>query len=148
MLIAEGFKPLEFRGRRPPGKYIGRRIAIHAAARKVNVDEVRDLLLQLQTRMPGVAASTGLVRHAEAAARLAQVILHPRELPLGSIICTAVLGEPLRNAELAARMGVDLVNDSDRHQHTNWGWPLSDIERVEPMVPARGMQCWWEWTPA
>lgn len=40
-LIAEQLKPLEFRSRKPPAKYVGRRIAIHASARKVVVAEVR-----------------------------------------------------------------------------------------------------------
>lgn len=48
-LIAEGFKPYEFRGWPAPRSLIGKRIAIHAGARPVRKDEVRQLLLQLQS---------------------------------------------------------------------------------------------------
>ena len=64
-----------------------------------------------------------------------------------AVVCTAVLGQPIRNAELAQRMGVPWVNDSDRDDHTNWGWPLTEIERVRPFQPATGAQGFWMWTP-
>ena len=144
-LIAEGMKPFEFRGWAPHQAMWERRIAIHAGARPVRRDEVVALLLQLQSRYPGSAAGTGLVRHAEAIALLQRISLTPRSLPLSAVLCTAQLGVPIRNHQLAAAMGVDLINDSDRDEHTNWGWPLTEIERLEPFMPARGAQGFWTW---
>jgi hypothetical protein len=53
-------------------------------------------------------------------------------LPLSSVLCTAQLGQPIRASAYAARHG----RDSDRIDHTKWGWPLTAIERLEPFVPA------------
>jgi len=147
-LIAEGFKPYEFRSWAPAKSMWHERIAIHAGARPVRKDEVRDLLLRLQCRWPNERASTGLIRHEDAVRLLTQVLLAPRSLPLSSILCTARLGKPMRNAELAEAMGLPEVNDSDRAEHTNWGWPLTEIERLYPPQPARGAQGWWTWKPA
>lgn len=63
-------------------------------------------------------------------------------LPLSSILGTAIIGEPTKNPIVAGRR---LVEDSDRTDHLNWGWPLSDIERFEPPIPARGAQGFWDW---
>ena len=35
--------------------------------------------------------------------------------------------------------------DSDRIDHSKFAWPLTDIERFEPVVPARGAQGFWDW---
>lgn len=37
-----------------------------------------------------------------------------------------------------------LPNDSDRDEHANFAWPLTDIEVVMPPVPFRGKQGWGE----
>lgn len=142
-LIAEGAKPHEFRGWAPAGRMIGRRIAIHAGARPVRKEEVRKLLAQLQSRD---WRETGVDREI-AVPLLERVLNAPKILPLSSVLCTAVLGKPIRNKELAAAMGIPWLNDSDRHEHSNWGWPLSQIEVLEPFVPAKGAQGWWEWKP-
>jgi hypothetical protein len=78
---------------------------------------------------------------------LERVLAAPTILPLSSIVCLATIGSALRDAELAARLSLpQLVNDSDRDDHTNWGWPLNEIEVLEPFQPARGAQGWWNWT--
>lgn len=38
-----------------------------------------------------------------------------------------------------------LLKDSNRTEHTNWGWPMLDVERLLPPVPARGAQGFWKW---
>jgi hypothetical protein len=64
-------------------------------------------------------------------------------LPLSSIVCTAVLGSPMSPAEVKATWG----NDSDRVEHFSWAWPLHDVRPEHPIVPARGAQGFWRWTP-
>ncbi len=141
-LICEGLKPFEFRGWPAPARLRGTRIAIHAGARPVRRAEITDLLYKLSRSDWRV---TGLVERDQAQDLLERTLNAPASLPLSSILCTAVLGEPVRNAELAAKMGVPWTNDSDRNGHSNWGWPLTDIERLEPFVPARGAQGFWTW---
>jgi len=143
-LIAEGAKRYEFRSWAPAGRMVGRRIAIHAGARKANVGEMRELLYRLQM---GEAAQTG-IDPATAIPILDAALQAPRSLPLSSVLCTAVLGRPLRNQELAAALGTEFINDSDRNQHSNYGWPLTKIQKVVPFAPAKGSQGWWEWRPA
>ena len=140
-LVAIGAKPLEFRSWSGPRSLHGQRIAIHAGARKCHLPEVYALLVKL--RGPN-ARETGLVAD-RAIALLEGVLTGDALLPRGAVVCLATLGMPICNAELAARLGVDLVHDSDRGQHTNWGWPLTDIVPLEPVVPARGGQGFWPW---
>ena len=61
------------------------------------------------------------------------------------MVCLATLGEPIRDEALAVGLGLEHVKDSDRDEHSNWGWPLRDVERLEPYVPAKGAQGWWTW---
>lgn len=141
-LIAEGCKPFEFRGHPAPVAYRGKRIALHAGARKVRLDEVKALLVKLESPH---WRETGL-RRDEALVVLERIRQNPAGLITRAIVCLATLGVPVRNAELAERLGTVWVNDSERHEQSNWGWPLSDIERLEPPQPAVGMQGWWNWT--
>jgi hypothetical protein len=167
-LIIAGAKPYEFRGWPPPRSLVGHRIAIHAGARAIKADEVRQLLL-------GMTASqcSGHPRqHSGLIADIALPILRgilegiersksplgclfpeplsahaperaqPIALPLSSMLATAMLGEPTKNPVVD---GYHLVADSDPLDQLNWGWPLTDIERFEPPVPARGAQGLWDW---
>ena len=87
---------------------------------------------------------TGLVREA-ALPILERAWNAPKALPVSAIVCLAVLGEPVRDDALAAQIGVELVRDSDRGEHSNWGWPLNAIEPFDPPPPARGAQGFWMW---
>ncbi len=89
---------------------------------------------------------TGL-RREESIALLDPVLTSPASLPLSSVLCTARVGTLLRDDDLGVAMGLALVNDSDRGEHSNWGWPLDEIELLQPFVPARGGQGLWRWTP-
>lgn len=143
-LIAAGAKSYEFRSWPAPRHLWGQRIAIHAGARPIRRAEIAELLAKLEG---GHAPETGLIMPA-ALTVLERVWQAPKSLPLSSIVCTAVLGHPIRDALLARVLGLPaLINDSDRTEHSNWGWPLSDIQPVEPFAPARGAQGWWAWTP-
>jgi hypothetical protein len=60
-------------------------------------------------------------------------------LPLGVILCTALLAEALP----VERVRHDLFGD---YSAGRWAWRLEDVRPVEPHVPARGMQLWgWPW---
>lgn len=141
-LVAAGAKPYEFRGWLPPRGLVGQRIAIHAGARPIKRDEVRWLLLQLA---PGVREAACLYPEI-AAPILERVLAAPRLLPLSHVLCTAVLGEPKRGDLCAREFGAG-GNDSERAGTFNWGWPLTAVERLEPPLPARGAQGFWEWQP-
>ncbi len=143
-LIAEGAKRYEFRSWAPSGRMVGRRIAIHAGARAVRKEELQGLLLKLQR---SEWRETG-IDPAIAIPILERAIQAPKGMPLSSVLCTAVLGRPLRNRELAAALGTEFINDSDRDEHSNYGWPLTEIQKVVPFAPAKGSQGWWEWRPA
>lgn len=143
-LVAAGAKPYEFRSWPAPRWVQGKRIAIHAGARRIYREELHWLLSWL-----GDIHEPPCLR-----VRLAQPILEaelrqPGTLPLSHVLCTAVLGVPKPGEECAYEFGWagNGTNDSDREGTFNWGWPLTDIEPLEPPMPARGAQGFWEWTP-
>lgn len=137
-LIAYGWKPFEFRGWRAPRAYVGKRIAIHAGVRKPRPQEITDLVMQL---LSSEWRATGV--NLDALPALNNWAVDPRLLPLGFVVGTATLGEPIKNEELAAAMGVKWVNDSDRVGDSNWGWPMLNVKRCDPTVHATGRQGLW-----
>lgn len=155
-LIIAGAKPFEFRGWRFPSSMIGQRIVIHAGARPVRRGECEDLIVRLNGAK---AWTTGL--HAEKAMSILGIgmTMAIRKLPGGLFdddgpafdplpisagLGTVVLGKPINGWETAKVFGGE-VNDSDRKEHTNWGWPMLDIERWPEPIPMRGAQGFWEW---
>lgn len=140
-LIAAGAKPYEWRGWPAPERMIGRRIAIHAGARKVRRDEITALLMDIERE--GEAGTSLIIDRARQLLEAWHTA--PGMLPLSSVVCTAVLGTPITAADYALACGV-VAADSDRIDHTKWGWPLSAIEVLEPFLPATGAQGFWWWT--
>ncbi len=142
-LIAIGAKPYEFRGHRPPKAYIGQRIAIHAGKRPVALKEVAELLAVLRSSEAWMTC----LKSDLAIPLLESVMAAPKLLLAPSVVlCTAILGEPRSGYDIAAEFG-GKINDSDRDEHANFGWPLTEIELVIPPQEHRGMQGWSEWTP-
>lgn len=150
-LVMARAKPFEFRGwnpRRRGGAYaalIGQRIVIHASSRRIDRGNVGDLIAALRSGGEG-AAETCL--HAD----LALPILAEAEkqtfncsLPFGAGLGTAVLGEPRNGVDIAREFGVRSVNDSDRDEHANWGWPMLDVEVWPEPIAMRGLQGFWDW---
>ncbi len=139
-LIVEGWKPYEFRKwdyrlRRPD--LVGKRIAIHAGARPVKRDEIQHLLLRINRCENKVdVASVPLLEKA---------LITPGILPLSAVLGTAILGEP-KLAHILFGPGHEVAADSTRLDHHLWAWPLSEIERFDVPVPARGAQGFWHWT--
>jgi hypothetical protein len=141
-LIAIGAKPFEFRGWTPPKSLVGQRIAIQAGARKMDGAEVQLLRQQLSTRPWATCLREEIARPF-----LDKILGGEIDPVLGAIVCTAVLGMPRNGLEIAVGFGMPrglLPNDSDRDEHANFGWPLSDIQVVMPPVPFRGKQGWGE----
>lgn len=137
-LIMAGVKPWEFRSWRAPTSVVGQRIAIHAGARRMVPSEIEELIGRLNDRRE--APYTGLAV-AAALPILQRCLSAPSLFPLKHILGTALLGEPRRASSLYPEA---FISDSDRVEHSNWAWPLSSIEHLEPPVPARGAQGLWD----
>lgn len=135
-LVMAGWKPYEFRKWEAPRYIRGQRIVIHAGARRMKADEVRDLFFRL-TDEPEL---TGITEPTLASEFLSKVLRGQIELPLASGLGTAVIGVPKRATEIYSG-----TIDSDRLEHSTWGWPLSDLQHFEPIVPMKGLQGFWEW---
>lgn len=140
-LIAAGLKPWEFRGWVPPRSIIGTRIGIHASARKVKPAEVAELIDLVRSDPSRVCLMDGALPWLE------KVLAQPERLPLSAIVCTGILGQPVNGLDLARQFG-GRVNDSDRHDHANFGWPISDVQPLFPPVEARGAQGFWNYEGA
>ena len=160
-LISLGAKPYEFRGRRPPRSIVGTRIAIHAGARPVRLSEVEELLNRiesgdktacLRTRFAVpllICVRSGLLAK-QRRATFFSVPDEPQpfELPLGAVVCTAVVGPGKAGNLCAEEFGCprpEIANDSDRPGTFNYGWPLTEIVPLIPPQPARGGQGIWVW---
>lgn len=150
-LIMAGAKPYEFRGWRTPRSLIGQRIVIHAAARKIDQREAAVLHKVLRYRDQAavaakMAAETCLQPDLALPilARAGWPELH-EPLPMACGLGTAIIGEPRLGTDIAAEFGVPRANDSDRDEHANWGWPLTDIEVWPTPIPMRGAQGFWNW---
>lgn len=161
-LIMVGAKPYEFRGWNPRergGSYaalIGQRIVIHASARKIVIQEV--LAIRRNLEAGGEEAALTCL-HADKAMPILDRALETYasgpyglfsldghgDLPWGVGLGTAVLGEPRNGLDIAEEFGVQSVNDSDRDEHANWGWPMLDVEVWDQPVPMRGLQGFWNW---
>lgn len=113
-------KPYETRGKPPPKRLIGKRIAIHAAARKQRMSDMDDETHEV------ICDAFGNCHW-----------FHT--LPLGVVVCTAILTEalPVENVPHDA---------FGNYAPGRWAWKLDDVIPVNPHVPAKGMQTWgWNW---
>jgi len=133
-LIAIGAKPYEFRSWAAPRDLHGCRIAIHAGVRPPRSEEIRSLIQHLEV---GVTRETEL-KSDLALPLLREALMVPASLATSAVVCTAILGEPVR--------ATTLRREADRDM---WAWPVSDIELIAPPFPARGRQgFWWVRLPA
>lgn len=141
-LIAARAKPYEFRGWKVPKSIVGQRIAIHAGARVAQHYELQWLLRTLKDPRP----SEQICLHGEIAAPLLEHWSGDlSRLPLSSIVCTAVIGAEKPGDVCARDFGHEAGNDSEREGTFNYGWPLTDIQPLNPVIPARGRQGFWNW---
>ncbi len=120
-LIEVGVKPYETRPKAPPKKLIGQRIAIHAAKRPMK------LAMMSQEFIDACYDAFGGCHWSHA-------------LPLGVVVCTAILAEAVPVEQVTP----DLFGD---YSPGRWAWKLEDVRPVQPHAPAKGMQLWgWPWT--
>lgn len=138
-LVVLGAKPYEFRkwnfADKPHlAKLIGRRVVIHAGARKPKEDELRDVLCRIEE------GESALVPHI--AKPIIEAGLGGTPFPLSAALGTAILGEPKNCFDLF----VDKVADSDRIDQHMYAWPLSDIQPFASPIPAAGAQGFWNWS--
>jgi hypothetical protein len=153
-LILVGAKPYEFRGWPPPAWLVGKRIAIHAGSRPARPKEVRALVLGLKGGFgldrPALIAEPAIallerVERGLVEAKRPTLARQAFQLPLGAVIGTAVVGQPMRGDACARELGMAVAgNDSDRDGTFNWGWPMLDIEPMLPPVEVSGAQGLWE----
>lgn len=146
-LVVAGCKPYEFRGWRAPASIVGHRIVIHAAAKKIDAEEIGNMLFVLSMRetcdeIARAAAELCLVP--ELAVPVLNAALEGK-LPMSAGLGTAIVGEPRNGIEIATEFGVPRANDSDRDEHANWGWPMLYIERWAEPIAMRGAQGLWNW---
>ena len=138
-LVAVGAKPYEWRGWEAPKRLVGKRIAIHAASRKVKRNEIAELMIDVR-RDPAMTSLDAAI----ALPLLERWNTSPGALPVSSVLCIATLGQPVTALQYAREKGIG-ARDSDRVDHQKWGWPLYDIEVLNPFVPATGAQGFWDW---
>lgn len=159
-LVIVGAKPYEFRGWSPRergGAYaalIGERIGIHASARKIAKREVQEIKADLL--LGGERAAVRCLHADKALPILDKALLDyfdterglgsfdgHGDLPWSCLIGTAILGEPRNGTEIAEEFGLPRVNDSDRDEHANHGWPMLDVEMWDEPLPMKGFQGFW-----
>lgn len=159
-LIMVGAKPYEFRSKRPPRTIVNERVVIHAAARRIQTREVCEIIAKLEEG--GESAAQTCLKPDLAMPILERALLTGTtnefgyldlrgrgDLPWGAGLGTAICGEGRSGYDIAEEFGAEHVNDSDRDEHANYGWPMTDIEVWPEPVPARGSQGIWFWpTPA
>lgn len=138
-LVARGIKRFEARHWPPPARLVGRRIAIHAAARRVPRDFDPAL--------------------AQAVSEALGDLDWPHVLPFGAVVCSAVLAGAYRigGRRTAGRADVDAavpgsaplaaiaIDSFGDYSRGRWAWALASVERIDPAVPAKGRQGWWRW---
>lgn len=143
-LIILGAKPYEFRGWRFPDWMQGKRIVIHAAARKMKRDEVWGIIRRLED---GGAEAAATCLHPGPSLALLRPIMeggfNPLALPLAAGLGTVVLGEPKNGYDCAEEFGMGHV--TDRSRDVNWGWPVSEAEQWAEPIPMKGLQGFWGW---
>lgn len=130
-LIILGFKPYEFRRWPAPKSFAGRRIAIDAAKRAWDADELRAIARNPERTCFGGDAE----RAREFAISILGGTLTP---PLGAILGTVTLGEPRRAIDLACA-----TCDPNDLNPDVWAWPVSAPQQFSHPVSARGRQGFW-----
>jgi hypothetical protein len=118
-LIEIGAKPYETREFRIPVRLLGKRVAIHAAARPCVTQLDADILDDIT----------------EAFGRCSWA----HWLPRGAVVATAILAESIP----ADRVKPDSFG---YYKPGRWAWRLEDVRPIIPHIPAKGQrQIGWPW---
>ena len=152
-LIADGRKLYETRAYAPPGALIGERIAIHAGRHRSGANAILarnwgmdDLPLGAVVCTARLVAAHHLVSEHVRAGRTPRPLVRPHGSEGSRLLATGW-------DSLHAEADPDCVggwltrDDMDDYAAGRWAWRLLDVQVLDPPVPARGRQGWWEWTP-
>lgn len=129
-LIACGAKRYETRHWRPPAHVIGKRVAIHAAARRPTGAEVEGLF-------DDVAEALGFCHWQQ-------------RIPYGAIVCTATLADCFRvtdrGRDQVCLAGIRWIQDDGfgDYEIGRYCWEMRDVQQLPP-IPAKGAQGFWVW---
>lgn len=145
-LVIAGAKPFEFRSHPAPSTIVDQRIVIHAGKTRVPEHELRDLIKILNHGLTNGEGGPETCLFAERAMPVIEAALRD-ELPRGCGLGTAIVGESRNGYDVAELFGAEHVNDSDRNEHANYGWPLREIRAWPEPIPARGGQGIKFWPP-
>ncbi len=140
-------KPWEFRSwdyvRRGVGVRPGDEIGIHASARPIKPAEIADLL----ARLDDPVGSTGLIK--EIARPLLERIAAAHKcrgvIETSALLGTARIGAPVLSSKVKPEWAA-LINNSDRLEHCNYAWPMTDVRRFEEPVHVGGHQGFWNFS--
>lgn len=138
-LIMLGAKPFEFRHWDYSSRFaglVGHRIVIHASARAIKPQEIADIRKRIAEGTSGLKSEIAipLLERLQAAFKCQGVV----ELSAG--LGTAIIGKPRRVGEIFSG-----TIDSDRLDHSVYGWPLTDVRPFLEPSPCRGLQGFWDW---
>lgn len=139
-LIVNGAKPFEFRSWKLPDTMIGKRVVIHAAQKKLDCNEAREILGRLKAG--GDCTARTCLEADIAIPLIEQMILDSARgaLTMGVGLGTATFGECASPRTVAAHFGYQAgIHD------TNYGWRLDDIEKWTDPIYQRGYQGIWNW---
>lgn len=118
-LVEIGAKPYETRHFQIPTRLLGKRVAVHAAARACAVDFDQETLDDIT----------------EAFGRCSW----NHWLPRGAVVATAILAESIP----AEKVKPDSFGN---YSAGRWAWRLEDVRPVVPHLPAKGrQQIGWAW---
>ena len=141
-LIACGLKTIETRDWPPPRAVVGERIAIHAGKRDPDSWEWNDDI-RLACEPWDFDIPLGVVVATARLAEVRKVTQNPRvrrwEPDYRYVLATSRIST-LDHREIK----IDSFGDFSLGR---WLWMLTDIQRIEPPVPARGRQRLWDWCP-
>ena len=141
-LVAHGYKTVEYRGWPAPRSIVGTRIAIHAAARRPRMREVKPLTYEVM--------SDDARRISEAfgfdmpAIRTMCATTSLDDYPRRCILATALLAESLPPDRVAERTGRDLASMSlDEIMLYSHAWRLEDVRMLPEPLFCTGAQGFW-----
>lgn len=103
-LIINGWKLYELRGHRPPDKFVGQRIAVHAAARVPRLEELAQVINEPLAVCTGATVQKAMETYdwmrkvwseTPSGAKMQSPNIDHIMMPLGAVIGTAILGAPV-----------------------------------------------------
>lgn len=142
-LVMAGIKPFEFRTWPAPAAHHDSVIVIHAAARPVRKQEIKELLVDRKKLL----RSLGWRNFLDPAPFLdaAHVVLEPLCLSPGRATIGAGLGTVRLGKPVTAMQLMEGTMPADEIDPDMWAWPVDDAQPFKEPIPAKGAQGFWKW---